>query len=438
MPSPPDRPISPLEVINPDYPLSPLTLTAATGFDKYTFDLWWSNPAEQPANTAFNVIGVNVYRSYDSEFGPYHRMNASPVQASYFRDRTRSRVSLQEDVTDRFEAIGTTDPYGRWIFRVKNTPIILYPSINSDVIDQNVHVTIDGIPARVAKIVSQTGEVTLAVDKEFDVVNQKEILPVVPTPNSVVLASYRWLDGSAKTTLYQRLFYRVTTVAVDQDGNLIETPLDKAITTNTNAIEQLDWIWREAVRRNKWILDQAGERIKVFIRKHVGPRCGCYSYENKQPSSDCLVCYGTGIIGGYDGPYDLVVAPDDAEKNLTQSNRGRSFVHNYETWTGPTPLLSQRDFLVKLNGDRYGVGPVRMPTNRGMQLQQHFTISHLDESDIRYKVPVLDTSSLIVPQTRFLRNGIGTATPMTTERETIPDERQIRGRTATFENHNRK
>ena len=79
-----------------------------------------------------------------------------------------------------------------------------------------------------------------------------------------------------------------------------------------------------------------------------------------------------------------------------------------------------------------------MPSNRGTQLQQHFQISHLDERDIRYKVPVLDVSTLVVPETRYTIPGEGHATPMTTEREAIPDEREIRGRSVVFENVYRK
>jgi hypothetical protein len=438
MPSPPDRPVNVLEVIDPAAPLPPLNFTCSPGFDKHTVDLWWSNPGEISANTLFNILGVNIYRSFDSEYGPYHRMNAVPVQAQFFRDKAQVQVVLQEDISSSFICRGPTDPSGRWVFVTQNKPLALQPAVNINTADLNVYVTIDGVPAHVSRINAQTGEVQLSTEDVFDVASQTTSQAVVPSENSVVLASYRYFDGVSKTSLYQRVFYRATTVAADDQGQLFETPLDKAITTNTNAIENLDWIWREATRRNKFILYQGGERVKAFIRKAVGPKCGCYSYSNKQPASDCLVCYGTSIIGGYDGPYDIMVAPDDAEKKIEQSNRGRSFMHSYETWTGPNPLLSQRDFIVKLNGDRYGIGPVRMPTNRGMQLQQHFLISHLDETDIRYKVPVLDTSTLIVPQTRYLIQGQGEATPMTTQRDAIPDERQIRGRTATFENNNRR
>lgn len=438
MPSPPDRQPGILEV-DPALPLPPLNLTSASGFDQGTVDLWWSSPDELSANTKFNIIGVNIYRSFDSEYGPYHRMNALPVQSNYWRDRTRVRAVLQEDVSRSFSATGFDDPSGRWIFRTRYKPIVIQPSHGTECADMNVFVTVDGVPAKIASIVSPTGEVELYRLPYFDVGSQTTTQAVLPNRDSVVLASYRYLEETGpRTSLYQRVFYRVTTVAVDEEQGLLETPVNKASQVNTHEIEKLDWIWREAVRRNKFILQHGGERVKVFIRRAVGPRCGCYSIANKQPASDCLYCFGTGIIGGYDGPYDIIIAPDDSEKSISQSNRGRSFTHSYDTWTGPSPLLSQRDFIVKLNGDRYGIGPVRMPSNRGMQLQQHFSISHLDEGDIRYKVPVLDTTTLVVPQTRYLEPGGGKATPMTTERQAIPDEREIRGRTATFENYHRR
>jgi hypothetical protein len=437
VPSPPDRQPNSLEV-DPAVPLPPLNLTCSPGFDRGTVDLWWSSPEGISANTKFGIVGVNVYRSFDSEFGPYHRMNAVPVQANFWRDRTTVRVVLQEDVSDRFSSWGLTDPSGRWMFRTKNSPVVIQPSHGTECADMNVFVTVDGVPARIASIVSSGGEVELARFSHFDVASQKSVPAVVPEPGSVVLASYRHVDEGPTRSLYQRVFYRVTTVASDGQGGLVETPVPRAAQTNTHEVEKTDWIWREAVRRNQFILQQSGERVKVFVRRAVGPRCGCYSETNRQPASDCLVCYGTGVIGGYDGPYDVVLAPDDSEKAIVQSNRGRSLTHSYETWTGPSPLLSQRDFIVKLNGDRYGIGPVRMPTNRGMQLQQHFSVSHIDEGDIRYDVKVLDTSTLVVPETRYTVPGEGGATPMTTDRDAIPEERQIRSRTVAGENAYRR
>ena len=116
---------------------------------------------------------------------------------------------------------------------------------------------------------------------------------------------------------------------------------------------------------------------------------------------------------------------------------------------GASPLVTQRDFIVKQTNERYSIGAVRRPTNRGNILQQHFTVGYLDEGDIRYKVPV-DAAGMPWPETRDTRSsspiagttyapselGADQATPMSTEKDTMPDEREQRGRTRVWENLN--
>jgi hypothetical protein len=436
-----DRVLSPLEQVDPVYPLAPLNFAAQSGLEKGIIDLRWDLPTNLFNNSKYSIIGVNIYRSFDSEFGPFFRLNDVPIGTTYWRDMNRVTLALEEDVSRSFLTVGTTDPERQWTFKTQQAPIVIHPWLGAaDCTSLNVSVTINGVQAYVKKIIAEAGEVTLQDIPQFDVASQQMFPPVLPTsPNDVVLATYRYLSNHVKTDLGQRIFYRITSVAHDPITNdLIETPLDRATTGNNQQTEQLDWIWREAIRRNRFLLTQGGERVKLFIRKLVGQHCGCNSNLYGQPDASCETCYGTGIIGGYDGAYDILVAPDDAEKAITQGNRGRTMTHAFDSWTGPVPLLSQRDFVVKLNGDRYAIGPVRMPTVRGMSLQQFFSLSHLDEQDIRYKVPVLNTQVLVSPQTRYIIPGQGGATPMITDRHGIPAERQIRGSTPTFENSNSK
>ena len=236
----------------------------------------------------------------------------------------------------------------------------------------------------------------------------------------------------------QRIFYRLTTVASDRrTGDVLETPLESAGTADNRRTEKLDWVWTEAVRRNRFMLTQAGERVKLFVRKAVGPRCGCYSDSNRQPASDCRVCFGTSIIGGYEGPFDILVAPEDGERASRQSNRGRTIENTYDSWTGPSPLLSQRDFIVKANGDRYVIGPITGPRFRDILLQQMFQLSRIDDADIRGIVPVVDTTTLVYPQTRYFVPGHGRATPMITNSQ-VPADRQIRGLSPAAENTYRR
>jgi hypothetical protein len=402
-------------------------------------DVRWSPPTDLQANSAFNVLGANVYRSTDSEAGPYIRLNSGPVGSSFWRDETRIALSLREDVSGSFLSRGADgDGHGRYVFRTRHSPIVLHPSPGSaNATNLNVQVFVNGVQAFVQSIDSVHGLVSLRVTPTFDVASQVQSPAVLPTSDSdVVLATYKYVASQVTTRLARRVFYRVTTVASDVGtGRLVETPLALAAQTNSQEIEKLNWIWREAIRRNGWILDQGGERCKVFIRKTGGHRCGCWTSSHRQARSDCLNCFGTSFVGGYDGPYDITIAPDDGAKSITRSNRGLSMEHVQDTWTGPSPLLSQRDVIVKANGDRYGIGPVRMPSNRGMQLQQFFEMAHIDDSDIRYKIAIPDTSLMRAPETRYQAPGKGGATPMTSETAGIPDEREIRSNTVTGQNH---
>jgi hypothetical protein len=223
----------------------------------------------------------------------------------------------------------------------------------------------------------------------------------------------------------------------------------------------MDYIWREAVRRNAWILQQGGERVKIFIRKVTGVPCNCQMDEetveySKQPSQRCLQCYGTGFLSGFEGPFDTIIAPDDGEHRVSQTPYGRRQENTYEVFMGPSPVVTMRDFIVKQTNERYSIGAVRRPTNRGNLLQQHFTIGSFDSGDIRYAVPVDGTASLPWPQTRYtppdlpsLPNdgslpdtipypeGPTAINPMETENGSIPDASEQRGRTPVWGNISR-
>jgi hypothetical protein len=284
------------------------------------------------------------------------------------------------------------------------------------------------------------GEVELESQPRTNVATQKLVQQVLPHQGSVVTCSYVRLRSLVKTDLATRVFYRVTTVGLPGDcdvstassSDLVETPLESATGTSNAEVEKLDYMWREAVRRNRWILEQGGERVKVFLQKTVGIPCPCIQDQHHgQPMSDDPMCFGTGIVGGYEGPYDLIVAPDDAERKIAQKDIGRSVEHSYEVWTGPIPLLSQRDFIVKLNGDRYSIGAVRMPSNRGMVLQQHFNIGHFDEKDIRYRVGVHNPVKFGEYKPAGPEQEAGANI---TDKPNIPEDRQLRGRTPAWEN----
>ncbi len=443
-----DRNVSELEITRSPWPLPPLNVFLTSGFEPGVIDLRWDDPSILVGNSPFCVLGVNIYRSFDSEFGPFYRISDLLVGSTFWRDRTDNELIVDEDVSKQFilrgssaSAAGQDAP--RWVFKTLFSPIV---KEGSQAVHANspgdVQVAINGTVVRVLRVNGFSGEVEIDPFIYPNVETQKLDPSLVPGPNDVVTCTYRRNRSLLKTDLMQRVFYRLTTVglprnidlSVAQPQDFVETSLENATSANTYEVEKLDYMWREAIRRTRWILEQGGERVKYFIRKHVGLTCPCFPDDyHGQPLNDCMICFGTGIVGGYEGPYDGIIAPDDAERRIAQKDIGRTVEHSYEVFSGPTPVLSQRDFLVKLNGDRYSIGAVRFPSNRGMVLQQHFTIGHIDEKDIRYRVPVGDPIKFVAAQ--FAPSGPEQeANSDPTDKPNIPEERQLKGRTKVWEN----
>lgn len=416
------------------------------------------------SNSDWQIVGVNVYRSDTGDRGPYFRVNRVPVMTNFYRDRTDVVEQVGEGVDWNtgwiFRGSAPNLP-GVWRLRVRNQSLVKRTG-NAVFADSptDVEVYINGKRMPVAEIGGQAGEITLDTTPVWNPSTEAwdEFTP--PTETSSVTVTYYWMRGNKlQNTLDRRhkVFYRLATVAVDPSGTsptgLVETPLGYSEPISPMNSERFDYIWREAVRRNRWILEQGGERVKLFIRRTTGVKCDCVWDQrleeySKQPLNHCLRCYGTGWRGGYEGPIDIIIAPDDSERRVGQTPNGRRLEHTYEVWIGPSPMTSQRDFIVKQNGERYSVGPVRRTQVRGLILQQTFQIGYLDTGDIRYRVPMSDLERLPWPETRYSNpedapcvesnpHPIGydyQASPMMSEAEKIPDEREQRGRTPVWQN----
>lgn len=423
------------------------------------------------SNATWNIVGVNIYRSDNGERGPYIRLNRFPIGSMFYRDAT-DNIFMENEIVQWDSAwVSKSDSSNnrKWAFRtifcpvVKATPtpplgvanriVATYANAPSDVI-----VRINGVVVPVDTVFGPNGEITLINQPVYDLATEKFIPAVLPAEDgsSEVTVSYWYNQNLVKTDLDRttQIMYRLTTVALDPTSptGYNETPLGYSPPLRVANVETLDYMWKEAIRRNTWILEQGGERVKLFKRKVSGIPCPCRVDEQtltlqKQPEARCLTCFGTGWVGGYDGPIDIIIAPDEAERNVRQTPTGRKLDHVYEVWTGPSPALTQRDFLVKQTGERYSIGPVRRPAVRGLPLQQHFNIGYLDDSEVRYLIPVNGLTELPWPQTRptdpntpcndAVPNPVGfdyQATPMETEKGNIPEGREQRGRTPVWSN----
>ena len=449
-------------------PLPPMNVMVVSPFGKGVLDVRWDDPGLIGANTPFNVVGVNVYRSDASDRGPFRRLNSYPVSGTFFRDYTDITLVAKEVIPwdGGWQSRGDAPNLARWTLKTR-FPIFKPRELGvPGNAPADVLVTVDGVPARVVSVFGPSKEVTLDSSIPIDPTNDRLSPAPLPGPDSEVAITYYTTKNLLypNTAIDRKVFYRVTTVAEDSTttSGYVETPLSQTAPASDMQIEQLDYIWREAMRRNRWILEQGGERVKLFVQKVNGVPCPCSGETdpesrafNKQPSNRCRVCYGTGFVGGFEGPYDILVAPDDAEKRISQTPNGRRKEHTYEVWMSFSPIVSQRDFILKQNNERYSIGPVRRPTNRGNVMQQHFNIAYLDPPDIRYEVPVdiqIASPNLPWPQTRYPYRPIretydrqdgelwpvtpDAVFPMATDKDNVANGVQIRWNSGTGENIN--
>lgn len=456
-----------------EFPYPPANVTAYSPYILGCLDVRWDDPSTLSTgpvecggkdNSTWDIVGVNIYRSDTGERGPYIRLNSFPLGGTFYRDCT-DNVFVENEIIDwdtQWISRGDAANNALWRLRTRNTPVVKREgqAIPADS-PFDVIVTIDGQTVPVDMVFGVTGEIDLINTPTYDPSTEKTIPAVLPNEDgtSVVTVSYYRKSNLVKTDLDHKakVFYRLTTVAIDTTGlspsGYTETPLGYSPPVTPMNVEELDYIWKEATKRNLWILEQGGERVKLFIRRETGVRCPCQWDErlfeySQQPYNRCPDCYGTGYLTGYEGPVDVIIAPDDSERKVSQTPAGRTLEHTYEVWTSFSPLLSQRDFIVKQQGERYSIGPVRRVAVRGRILQQHFNIRHIDEQDIRYKVPLAGTTLLPWPETRYTRPEavpceeadpfpVGfdyEATAMGTEVAKVPDGREQRGRTPVWAN----
>jgi len=458
-----------------DQPLPPQNVEVISPYLRGVLDLRWDNPALLARNASFIIVGVNIWRSDVSDRGPFCRLNEFPLGGTFYRDQTSGAFTSTEtiDWESGWLNKGGCKPNER-LWRLKTQHPILKPEqfapydeptyANSPF---DVTVTIDGQEIIVHEVFGRTGEITLINQSTYNAGTDRNDPAILPEEDSVVEVCYKAALNHVASGLDQKIWYRLTTVVLDPEaqGGLRETSLHYAQAHSVIEVERLDYIWKRAIRMNHWILQQGGERVKLFIRRQTGIPCPCQLDErqveySKQPSSRCPHCFGTGFCGGYEGPFDIIIAPDDAERRITQKVTGRRLEHSYEVFMGPSPVVTQRDFIVKQTNERYSIGAVRRPSNRGNLLQQHFSVGYLDQGDVRYDVPIDGVVDFTYPETRYayvhapslpvdgdfpdtvhpwtgdppFPVGPRDVTPMITEKDNTPDEKEQRGRTAVWEN----
>jgi len=365
-----------------DQPIPPQNVEVVSPFVVGVLDIRWDNPAILARNAIYNVVGVNIYRSDVSDRGPFFRINEFPVGGTFFRDRTDNiqvRESVRWDHDWVFKADAPNDR--RWVFRTKH-PISkkhdTAPFQKQTMADtpDDVIVIIDGEVVIVDDVFGMSGEVTLINQSTFNVATEKAEPPKLPTPTSVVEVIYYANRNHIRSGLDANIWYRLTTVVLDSTtpSGYTETSLDWCKPQSLMEVERLDYIWRESIRRNQWILQQGGERVKIFIRKQAGVPCTCKMDPrtreyNKQPSLRCLTCFPPGTLVRTELGYRPIETVQAGERVLSADGEFHPVIRTFEKpFTGDLvsllpsvstqPILAtpEHPFLVMRGAHRRQVG----------------------------------------------------------------------------------
>jgi hypothetical protein len=361
----------------------------------------------------------------------------------FYRDQTIEQL-VTEDATQTL--VYYTEPDRAWKIYTQHKPIII-PESNGKFTNSVKDVIIeidngDGIFLEVPafSVKGNLGEIDLISSPTYNSVLEQIIPARLPyPPNGRVKVTYKYLKNQVLSRLQQRIYYKATTVAVDpkDKSKIIETPIDEVEYRSTFDMEEIDYIWKEAIRRNRWILEQGGERVMVFIRSSMGEQCPCFEDSHGQPLNDCPQCLGTGYIPPYSGPYNVIIAPPEAQKSIELLDMGLRINYEYESFTGPFPTLRERDVIVRPNNERYVVGPVNYQGSRGATYQQHFTMAYLDELDIRYKIGVPGGETEVPADwDQYYEAQPSPASPIRPVNPRVDISKQVRGRTVSFQNIN--
>ena len=413
-------------------------------------DLWWVDSPDAKK-------GYNIYRSHDvpdpnnPAAAHWIKLNPYPWPGHFYRDQT---IVEQITYTVQPQDFIELQQLGKVGIRVPDVPYSVVVKGRPQVANSpdDVTVLIDGTPFRPAQVSGMDQAVWLQMDNTVPEGGAVSSLALV---NNGIVWKADYTGTHTFQLVYQKLvnfvdiyttlvrtYYTVVPVG---DKDECHTPgATGTQVVNSQEIDTLTWEWAEAVRRNAWIFEEVGEPAYLLFRKSRGEVCGCRGTDTglQQPRSGCPICFETGWVGGYFGPFDVIyIPPDSALVRELDEGGGVKSTRQSRSYLGRTPIVQSGDIIVRRNGERLVIGEVTTKSTRGMILQQEFVTELRPAKDTIYLIPLttnmLPTIFNPVVQNNPVNGGVGNGEPVVDPRQTTPDRQWENpniplGRTPTF------
>jgi hypothetical protein len=359
-------------------------------------DLWWAHDPEA-------VKGYNIYRAYE------HPSNWECIQQSWAGNFYRDMTSLQQvTYTLKPDDFIEQGELGRWAFRIPDIPyatvqagravISNSPDDVSVTVSVSGNVGVDGQTFRPIKVEGFDRSIYMEMDNtlaEGGAVSDTALVDTDDVNHANYAGITLWQVTYNKLINYvdiytalNRVYY--TVVPVSAKGELHAPGDHGSMIKNTQEVDQIDWVFEEMVRRNQYLFETTGEPAYLMFRKWRGTACGCV-YGSQQPKTGCRVCFETGFVGGYIGPYDFLFVPPDSALMREITEGGIKTTRDSRSYLTRTPIVQNGDLIIRRNGDRMTISNVVYKMPRGIILQQDFTVSLLSPGDTRYLIPVVNT-----------------------------------------------
>lgn len=235
-------------------------------------------------------------------------------------------------------------------------------------------------------------------------------------PNDVF--PYVWVDYVKNGVISTIQAFPGTLENRDDTFSINKNPLEQGYANVIIDNDYMRFILQELKRREIALLQNDGEPFILYVKRWTGKKCKCtysnpnliggdsyYGYglpttvpadNNSNPSyegvSQCELCFGTGIAGGYYHAIPLIARYGEIPTKIRLYKEvGIEYTLDFNTWTLWDPRWHEHDLLYRpLTQEYYELTSPKYGSWRGIPLHQQSTLKAIPRKDIRYRV--IDTS----------------------------------------------
>lgn len=136
--------------------------------------------------------------------------------------------------------------------------------------------------------------------------------------------------------------------------------------------------------------EYTGRKVWVFPRKKFGQKCGCYDrVTGRKLRSQCLTCFDTGFVGGYDSPVETYAQIHSPAESTNKTVAGTVTSDDTAGLFGNFPELFDGYVIVEAENLRWRVGsPIDKKTKAKATIRQVARLHHIPLGDIEYNLPM--------------------------------------------------